>query len=416
MKPTLQKLSLTGSTVIVLWMAATAAVANTTRDEGLEKPRFSISGFGTVGVAHSDEKNADFTSSIFKPNGAGYTRHWSFDVDSRLGVQMDANLTHQLSAVLQVISEQRYDNSYTPTVEWANLKYQFTPDFSARVGRIALSGFTVSDYRKVSYAIPWVRPPGDLYGLSQLTSSDGIDVNYRMRFGELTNTLQSYYGRKDIRTTFNRGSISEARKLFGVTDTLDYGAASVRFGYYQGRISMDAISPLFDAFRRFGPRGVEIAERYDLQDKLYQVAAIGASYDPGNWFAMAEYAVQKSDSWLGDRTGWYVSGGYRVNQFTPYLIYSQVRPDSPTSDPGVPAPAAMRLNTTLNALLRALTNEQKTIAIGGRWDFAKNTALKFQYDHINIAPGSQGALLNPQPGYVPGGKVNVVSVALDFVF
>ena len=139
---------------------------------------------------------------------------------------------------------------------------------------------------------------------------------------------------------------------------------------------------------------------------------------------MGEYAIQKSNSWLGDRTGWYVSGGYRFNQFTPYLIYSQVRPDSPSSDPGLPtqglppgaALVATQLNAGLNGFLRGLTNDQKTIAIGARWDFAKNSALKVQYDHINIAPGSLGSLLNQQPGFVPGGKVHVLSVALDFVF
>lgn len=401
-----------------------ASSAATATAAPLDKPLISISGFGTVGAVHSSEKNADYSSSIYKPKGAGHTRNWNFDVDSRLGVQMDVIVTPQLSAVLQVIAEQRYDNSYKPTVEWANLKYQFTPDFSARIGRIALPTFMVADYRKVGYAIPWVRPPGDLYGLSQLTSSDGIDMSYRLRSGELTNTVQGYYGRRDIRTTFNRGSVSEARNMFGVTNTTDYGAASFRLGYYQGQLSMAAISPFFDAFRLFGPRGVEIAERYDLMDKPYRVAAVGASYDPGNWFAMGEYAVQKSQSWLGDRTGWYVSGGYRFNQFTPYVIYSQVKPDSPSSDPGLStqglppgaAFAATRLNAGLNAFLRALTNDQKTIAVGGRWDLAKNAALKVQYDHINIAPGSLGSLLNHQPGFVPGGKVHVVSVAVDFVF
>lgn len=416
MESTLRTLSIIGSLIATAFIAVTAR-ADDLKAVDLDKPTFLFSGFGTVGAANSSEKKSDFTASIFKPDGAGYTHDWSFDVDSLLGVQMDVNLTPKLSAVLQVLSEQRYDNSYKPTVEWANVKYRFTPDFSVRVGRIVLPNFMVADYRKVGYAMPWVRPPGDVYRLSQVTSSDGIDMSYRLRIGELTNTLHGYYGRRDVHTTYG-GSISEARKLAGITNTVDYGAASVRLGYYQGRLSMAASAPLFDAFRSFGPRGIEIAERYDMNAKPFRLVAVGANYDPGNWFLTGEFAKQETNSWLGDRTGWYVSGGYRFNHFTPYLIYSQLRPDSPTSDPGVPSRFApvMAVNAYLNALLRGMAADQSTIAIGGRWDIAKNAALKVQYDRINIGTGSQGVFINTQPGYVPGGKVNVVSVTLDFVF
>src|SRR5882672_4713402 len=99
-----------------------------------DAPMFSFSGFGTLGVVHSSETQADFTSSILKPNGAGHSHSWSADVDSLIAAQVSANFTPRLSAVLQVISEQHYDGTYRPHVEWANIKYQFTPDFGVRVG------------------------------------------------------------------------------------------------------------------------------------------------------------------------------------------------------------------------------------------------------------------------------------------
>ena len=179
--------------IALLAMALYAAGA---RADDPGTPMFSFSGFGTLGVVHSSEDNADFTSSVFKPNGAGYSHTWSADVDSLIGAQVTANLTPQLSAVLQVISEQNYDNTYRPHVEWANIKYQFTPDFSVRVGRIVLPGFLVSDYRKVGYANPWVRPPLEVYSLVPITNNDGVDASYRLHFGEFTNTVQGAYGRK----------------------------------------------------------------------------------------------------------------------------------------------------------------------------------------------------------------------------
>ena len=39
-----------------------------------DKPDWRISGFGTLGVVHASEREADYTSSVFKANGAGATR------------------------------------------------------------------------------------------------------------------------------------------------------------------------------------------------------------------------------------------------------------------------------------------------------------------------------------------------------
>src|SRR5688572_31146235 len=54
---------------------------------------------------------------------------------SLIAGQVNANFTPKLSAVLQVVAEPNHQGNYDPHVEWANIKYQFTPDFSVRIGR-----------------------------------------------------------------------------------------------------------------------------------------------------------------------------------------------------------------------------------------------------------------------------------------
>src|SRR5476649_388311 len=169
--------------LIVLWQPARAA-------DDSAFSMLSFNGFGTIGVVHSSEDQAYFTSSTYKPTGAGYSHAWSPDVDSRIGAQVAADFTPELSAVVQVIAEQGYDNTYRPNVEWANIKYQLTPDFGVRLGRIELPTFLVSDVRKVGYANPWVRPPIEVYGVAPLTNNDGADFSYRMHFGNVTDTLR----------------------------------------------------------------------------------------------------------------------------------------------------------------------------------------------------------------------------------
>jgi hypothetical protein len=407
-------------TPVALLVMALYAVG--VRADDADAQMFSFSGFGTLGVVHSSENKADFTSSIFKPQGAGYSHRWSADVDSLIAGQVTANLTPRLSAVLQVISEQNSDNSYRPHVEWANIKYQFTPDFSVRVGRIVLPAFLLSDTRKVGYATAWVRPPVEVYQLLPVTSNDGVDASYRLHFGEFTNTVQGSIGNNDTKLT-NNGGYSKARDSWGISNTTEYGPLTVHIAYLKTNLTVESINPLFNAFRQFGPEGIAIADKYDPANKPFPFLGLGASYDPGNWFVMGEWGHAKRNSVLGDNTAWYASGGYRFEKFTPYLIYADAKVDSNTSDPGLTVSAlppflagpATGLNAALNAILGSAT-VQNTISIGGRWDFMKNAAFKLQFDHTRIGAGSPGVLSNTQPGFQPGGKVNVFSATVDFVF
>jgi hypothetical protein len=385
--------------------------------------RFTLNGFGTLGVVYSDEEQADFVSNAFAPDGAGYTRTWSPEVDSRLGLQLTASLTPRLTGILQLIAEQRYDENYTPSVEWANLKYDITPDLSVRVGRMVQSSLMVSEYRKVGYATPWVRPPEEVYSLVPVTNFDGIDLSFRSHFDGFTNTLQGAYGRKD--TSLPDGGTVEVRDVVTLTDTLEWGNATLFASYGRTRLSIDAknLNALFEGFRQFGPEGEAIADRYDVDDKRYEVVAVGARYDPGDWFVMGELAHSNSQTFIGDSRGWYVTGGYRFGAITPYVTLARVRVDSSTSDPGLslgglPPSLAARaggLNAALNGLLGSVV-QQKRVTLGARWDFARNAALKVQYDRLDLDNGSPGVLSNTQPGFEPGGRVDLFSVTLDFVF
>jgi hypothetical protein len=401
----------------LLWN--TAAAGATGADPGASM--FSFSGFGTFGLVHSNEDGADFTANPLQPNGAGYTHSWSPDVDSRLGAQAIANFTPQISAMLQVISEQRYDKTYEPHVEWANITYQPVPEFNVRVGRIVLPTFLLSDSRKVGYANPWVRPPVEIYGLSPVYDSDGADASYKMHVGDVANTLVGTYGK----TSFGVPPIGvlEIRRLWVIADTIEYGSLTLHMAYLASSYTYHASDALYDAFRQFGPQGTALADKYDLDNKGFQLITAGAMYDPGNWFVTGEWGKRNLHSAIGESTAWYLSSGYRLAKFTPYLTYAETKSDGNTSDPGLNVTAlppylagtATSLNAALNTTL-ASAAVQNTISVGSRWDVFKNVDLKLQYDHIDLGAGSAGTLINVQPGFQRGGTVNLFSVTIDFVW
>jgi hypothetical protein len=406
--------------VVALALYATGARAD---DSGTSV--FSLGGFGTLGVVHSSEDRADFTGSIFKPSGAGHTRAWSADVDSLIAAQATARFTPKLSAVLQVVSEQDHEGTYRPHVEWANVKYQFTPEFSARIGRTVLPIYMVADSRKVNYANPWVRPPTEVYAMVPITSNDGVDASLRVAVGPAINTIQLTAGRSDSKFPDNRGlagGTAEARHLVAVADTLESGFATVRFSVGRMRLTIPELGALFDGFRQFGPQGRAIADRYDVSDRPVTYYAVGASYDPGRWFVMGEWSKLSSNPTIGGKTGWYVTGGYRMDKVTPFASYAQANAGN-LSAPGLTvsglpaqlAASAERLNATLNGMLGSKV-VQDTFSVGGRWDFMRNATFTLQYDRTRVGAGSTGALRNIQPGFEPGGNVNVFSATIDFVF
>jgi len=169
-------------------------------------------------------------------------------------------------------------------------------------------------------------------------------------------------------------------------------------------------------------QGAAIADKYDSQTKSFDYFGVGASYDPGRWFLMGEWGRAKTHSVLGKKTGWYASGGYRFGTFTPYVMYARAKADN-LSDPGLTVsslpPSLAEPATGLNAVLNSILSTkpvQSTLSVGGRWDFMQNAALKLQFDHTRIRAGSTGALVNIQPGFQTGGKLNVFSATVDFVF
>lgn len=353
------------------YAALPAARADDALPAAAEQARYKLNGFGTVGMARSSDASADYVFDNLQPRGAGRSHEWSSDVDSRLGVQLTANFTSKLSGVVQVLSEYRSDGTYRPIFNWANLKYAFTPDFSVRVGRIGLASFLASDSRRVGFSNITARPPVEVYRLLALKDSDGIDAVYRSHYGDLTNSVTVLYGKKTVTNT--RGVDVHSTGVAGVFDTLETGFLTVHAAY-------------------------QVRDVDNQNPPLGRFMSIGASYDPGDWFTSAEYVKVINFNATGikaTRAAWYINGGYRLGNFSPYVTVSDLKPLTSTGQ----APIA-----------------ERTYATGVRWDFTRNMDLKLQFDRIHLGENSFGLLQNMAPGAKPGGKVLITSVVMDFIF
>lgn len=422
-----RKMTLVALAVIAAHSAA-ASAADT------ERSIFSFNAFGTLGIVHSNEDQADFVGSVFQPDGAGYSHSWDIGPDSKLGGQVQAKFSDRFSAILQVVAQHQYDDTYTPAIEWANIKFAVTDSIDIRAGRVVLPGFLISETRNVGYSNPWVRPPLEVYSISSITSSDGADITYRAKLGRAQNTLSAFYGNSTAKLDSGK---AKAKPTWGISDTLVLGDTTLRIGHVYTKIDLElaSLDPIFNGltglgnaltafgFTAQGAQAQALVQKYSLTGLTLKNYMASVSYDPGQWFVMSEGVITKGTGFFSDSKAWYVTGGYRLGKFTPYATLADITADLEL-DPGIStaglpsglAAGAAGLNAGLNTTQKAFAATQKSASIGLRWDFASSADLKVQYERLSLGDDSNGRLGNVQPGFQSGGNVDVVSIAVDFVF
>ena len=392
---------------VALAVAAFAAHA-----EGGNDPSFSFSGFATLGVVSTDTNDAQYAISG-QPHGATKSKA-SGEVDSKIGVQGTAKLNSVFSGTVQLLSKQDGNGSYTPQVEWAFAKAQILPSLSVRVGRMGSPLFAVSDFRDVGYANLWLRPPQDVYGQVPISHFDGADMIYQMPVGSATVSAQVFGGKSSA--VFQHTDLQFRNQVgFNLSAEFDNGL-TLRLGHVQGKLTVDSASlgQLVGVLR--GTPFASVGDQLDATGKNASFSGIGASYDQNNIVGSFEYTKRKTDSYVPDTTGWYVTLGYRFGKVAPYLTVSQLKQDDGNVNNTIPSglsPQLDVLKATVDGTLASQARNQKTTGLGVRWDFYRNMALKLQYE--NLRPEGPGLFVQPAATFGTG-HVNVYSAAVDVVF
>lgn len=371
---------------------------------------FSLSGFATLGLVKTSTDAGHYVISG-QPRGA--TKDVSGEVDSKLGVQANVKLNPMFSGTVQLLSKQNGDGNFRPGVEWAFVKAQVLPSLSLRAGRMGGPFFAVSDFRAVGYANTTLRPPQDVYGQVPVSQFDGADVTWQASTGLGTVTAQVFGGKS--KDTFERTDL-ELKKLVGFNATLETDSGlSLRLGHVKGKLTVKSatLGGLVTLLRT--TPFASVGNQIDATDKNASFTGVGATWDEGQWLVNAEYTMRRNESYVPDTNGWYVTVGRRFGSVTPYVIGSQVRTvDSNVNNTIQPlTPALAQLRAVVDTTLAGQRLQQKTLAVGMRWDFMRNFAFKAQVDHVRAS--SKTFFTQTQPGFAPR-NVNVFSVAVDTVF
>ena len=396
----------------------------------------SVSIFGSLAYSYENEDKLGFSrDGSFKrePKDDG-----SWLTDSQLGIQYSYRLNKKWSAVIQGILANKVENDLDSVIEWAFIKYSFTPDLNIRLGRLGFNTFMLSDTRQVDYSFLWVRPPTEVYGWIASYYLNGGDITYNFSHNNFYHKLTFQYGQNsiDVQSIDASTTLSNnVKDYYGLTYTSTLNTLTTRVSYVelksqskeqllqnlnQGLVDI-SISPLL-------PTTITSEANFFRQVVTTSAAKLryyqaGLHYNGFDWQIIGELTIIDTPARsIPSGDSGYLSVGRNINNLTPYISYSFFNPKrkkySSPNDWSLLGENGLVLQAAAVATFNDAVIKQQTYSAGIRWDLQSQMALKFQWDHTQI-PTDNGLRLWAADNNFQQTKdtsVNVFTVALNFVY
>lgn len=384
--------------------------------------RLRISGFGTLGLATSDQSQASLTRDLADRKGIG-SNSLPLSTDSRLGLQLDMIVNSQWSATVQAVVKDRPAQTIEESLQWAFVSYRPNSRWQLRAGRVGLDMGLVSDQRNVGYSYLWVRPPIEFYGRLPLFHFNGGDATYSLSADDTTFSLKAFAGEASPLYPSSPDYKINIAPLWGGNFNIRREDWHAQLSYvgtqlqsnHPGLAQLQAnILQIAD----FYADAASLSDQYRLKGTQNHFLSTGLAYEGDPWRAQMEFGrLFHGNGFITDIYMAYISVGYRLGAVTPFIGYSSIWPSD--HRPRIPSPLPVAaLQAAAEQPFADSFSDQETLTLGGRWDFYNNLALKLQYDLVHVRNGNGVGLwrtdlpTTPQPNEFS----NIFSATLDFMF
>ncbi|MDR0717394.1 MAG: hypothetical protein LBF50_08265 [Azoarcus sp.] len=379
-----------------------------------ETSRFRISGFATLGMVATGSRDVRFIRpSVNHPGG----ENPDFGPDTVIGVHGDISLGARAALVLQAISRESTLGSFDPRASLAFVSYALTPNVTVRMGRVRVPFFMLSETIDINYANPWIRPPTEVYSLNPFNELDGIDFLVRTGIGGVNIEIHPYYGSSIL--PIYQGGNSHLSNTRGLNISVTAGSLTLFAGHTESEFALkwsgNDFLALSAALNAVTPNAANILGKLSGNDGFSTFSALGAQWDDGRWLLIGEYTRLDSRRYTHDAHAWEVTVARRFGNFTPYLTLARHTEDKPVSTDmtGIP-----QIDDALRAFIASRNLSQRSVTLGTRWDFYRNTALKLEFNHARISGESWGSFFarDPMNARMRDRSINTIGVSVDVTF
>lgn len=418
-----------------VWLSRLACAALLAAAGSAHAVDWTVSGFGTVGYAVTDQYWA-------------YQRHLDDDGtwwrDTRLGAQLDARLNPAWSATLQLTlsPSTRHDRQWAAEVAWAFAAWRPDNDWQLRAGKQRIPMFLNSENMDVGQTYALARLPVEVYALSPTNDHTGLSVTRTWQHGAGELSADVYAGRAQIsvrRHSSDLGSsyLATNTDLVGAVLTWRAPALTWRLGFHNARSqpangqALPKSFPFVDLGGGMGyyrvsdqlPGSEPVPTTRTIVNQVLNLA-VDAELAP-SWRLVGEFArvFQRRTSLGTDSAGAYVAVLHEMGAFTPYALVArqQTMGGSRLVAKRLHAAADTALDPSLAVAQRAAAEtgvqvyDQTSFGVGTAWAVGARSQLKAEWMHTRIGEGSY-LVDSPRGQRVHHESVQVWSLNYSFAF
>lgn len=420
--------------------AATNNDCETACEEAYEEgflDTLEIKGFGTIGYTNAKKyEDRAFRRNVYQDGER--LRDNGFLVDSRIGMQVTGEIGAHWDFMFLGVYKEQYGDDFIDYIDAAFLRYNSTNNWQVSLGRQPFDVFFLSDHRNVGYSYDWVRPPTEFYGFIPYDSFDGIKVSHN--WGDFDNDWTWNISVGFIEEKFENQAfeddrpdaedVTEARPIYNTELRWRRNNWTFRANYAYLKFKQDLddsedIEDLLDELIDYWPELPELSDDFVANTNMRYVS-LGAQWEKGDWKIQTEISKVNAD--FIHYNGWrgYFHVHKRFGEFMPYATFGYARDNSDRSFRRIPNAelpddpwlrnAIIMVQRGMEQSIRSVRQNQRSFAMGVRWDFARQKAAKFQCDQywFDDESGSVHGLL--KGAHVKDDTRSWCSLTFDWVF
>ena len=353
----------------------------------LSYAEIDISGYASFkAITNVNDKSVSYYNGLVAANETNLDTR-----ESNIGIQFSTDISSKMDMTVVMSARGGPDQKYNFETEWAYANYKFNDDVSLRIGKVKGPFYMVSDYKDVGYAYPWVSVPEEVYSTNPIRSVNGLDLVYQKTINDVSYLGELYFGGGNntayalptaspgYPSPYNSATAKidfKTHRMLGFNASASWEGISLRAGYFKTHVDVPA---------------------FGLTNESGEFGGIGLTIDKNNIVIYSEYIIRDTSPNLStafpDATAAYITAGYRMGDFLPYITASSIAKGKDASD---------------------YAPKQTSTALGLRYEMDEAASLKFEV--ATKKPGTYGGAAGGLFDSAITENVTIVTVAVDVLF